>query len=109
MFAVLYRWRIKPGLEDQFAEGWGLVTRAIRAQCGSYGARLHVADDGLHVAYARWPDALTRENCGWSEPRGQQLMADSIGQSFDEITMIVAVDLLDEPTESSPIRVTDRS
>ena len=31
MFAVLYRWQIKPGMEEQFMDGWHRVTRAIHA------------------------------------------------------------------------------
>ena len=63
MFAVIYRWRSKPGCEEQFVDGWARVTRAMHAGCGSYGSRLHRAGDGTWVAYARRPDAETCERC----------------------------------------------
>ncbi len=37
MFAVIYRWRLHTGAEESFVDGWTRVTRAIYAQCGSYG------------------------------------------------------------------------
>ena len=52
MFAVIYRWRLKSGMEGQFADGWDRVTRAIHQSRGSYGSRLHRCDDGMWLAYA---------------------------------------------------------
>jgi len=61
--AVIYRWRPKPGMEEQFRKGWIEGTRKIHAVCGSYGARLHLAVSGEFVSYARWPDEATRQAC----------------------------------------------
>ncbi len=55
MFAVIYRWCLKPGTESQFAAAWAERTRAIRNHDGGLGSRLHRADDGWLVAYAQWP------------------------------------------------------
>ena len=97
MFADIYRWRLKPGHEESFARGWELVTRAIHATCGSYGSRLHRADDGTWVAYARWPDAETRDRCEHAESEGRRLMAEGAAESLPDITMTVESDLLAEP------------
>jgi heme-degrading monooxygenase HmoA len=59
----LYRWKIKPGKERQFEESWEEITKSIRAQCGSYGSRLHKNVDGEYVAYAQWPDTKSRQAC----------------------------------------------
>ncbi|MGY1840403.1 MULTISPECIES: antibiotic biosynthesis monooxygenase [unclassified Modestobacter] len=99
MFAVVYRWRLRPGSEEQFRDGWERVTRAIHARCGSYGSRLHRADDGTWVAYARWPDAATRERCAFDEPEGERLMAAAVAERFPELTLELVSDLLAEPTE----------
>lgn len=56
MFAVVYRWRIKPGHEASFEEGWRAGTQAIAAEFGGLGSRLHRGDDGCFYAYAQWPD-----------------------------------------------------
>jgi heme-degrading monooxygenase HmoA len=63
-FAVIYRWRLKPGHEAVFEEAWRRMTVAIREKRGGLGSRLHKADDGTWVAYAQWP---TRE--AWEESR----------------------------------------
>ncbi len=97
MFAVIYRWRLKPGQEARFVDGWERVTRAIHAACGSYGSRLHQATDGTWVAYARWPDAETRDACGHAEVEGGRLMGSAVAERFDEVTMEVVADLLREP------------
>ena len=59
MFAVLYRWRIKPELEAAFEKSWHDGTLAIRRDCGGWGSRLHRAEDGAYIAYAIWPDEET--------------------------------------------------
>lgn len=61
MFAVIYRWRLKPGTESQFAVAWAERTRAIRSHDGGLGSRLHRADDGWLVAYAQWPSRAAWE------------------------------------------------
>ena len=56
MFVVLYRWRIKPGQEEQFRAAWARATEKITARYGALGSRLHQVDDGSWLAYAQWPD-----------------------------------------------------
>ncbi len=56
MFIALYRWRVKEGEEGRFREGWRRLTEEICIRRGSYGSRLHRAEDGTWVAYAQWPD-----------------------------------------------------
>lgn len=97
MLAVIYRWRLVPGREAQFVEGWERVTRALHAACGSYDSRLHHAADGSWVAYARWPDSETRERCEHAEGDGQQMMREAVAEDFEEITLQVVSDLLLEP------------
>ncbi|GGR32848.1 antibiotic biosynthesis monooxygenase family protein [Streptomyces netropsis] len=97
MFAVIYRWRLQPGKEEQFVAGWHRVTAAIHTRCGSYGSRLHQADDGTWVAYARWPDAETREQCAAADPEGVAMMRDAIAERFPETRLRIVDDMLAEP------------
>lgn len=101
MYAVIYRWRLRPNAEGQFVDGWERVTRAIHAACGSFGSRLHRAGEGTWVAYARWPDLATRQACSYDEPVGEQLMADAVAHRYEETTMEIVSDLLTEP-EGTP-------
>lgn len=98
MFMAIYRWRLEDGMEEQFVEGWERVTRAIYETCGSYGSRLHRCDDGTWVAYARWPDAATRDACEHAETEGSRMMREAVRESFDETVGEVVSDLLREPT-----------
>ena len=59
MFAVIYRWRVVPGLEAQFEAGWRRGTERIAAEFGGWGSRLHAAGEGVYIAYAQWPDEAT--------------------------------------------------
>lgn len=61
MFAVIYRWKLIPGREAQFEEGWKAGTAAIAREFGGWGSRLHRGEDGVTVAYAQWPDRATWE------------------------------------------------
>ncbi|MGE0596057.1 MAG: antibiotic biosynthesis monooxygenase [Hyphomonadaceae bacterium] len=61
MFAVIYRWRVLPGLEAQFEEGWRAGTERIAAEFGGLGSRLHRVAPQEYVAYAQWPDEATYE------------------------------------------------
>jgi heme-degrading monooxygenase HmoA len=61
MFAVVYRWKVLPGREAQFEEGWRAGTEAIAREFGGWGSRLHRGEGGVYVAYAQWPDRVTWE------------------------------------------------
>lgn len=98
MFTVIYRWRLKSGMESQFIEGWERVTRAIALTCGSYGSRLHQCEDGSWLAYARWPDAATREACEHGDQEGETMMREAVAERFDAVRCQVVSDLLMEPT-----------
>jgi heme-degrading monooxygenase HmoA len=59
VFVAVYWWRVKPGKEAQFREGWRRGTAAITRIYGSYGSRLHQDADGRFVGMAEWPDRET--------------------------------------------------
>lgn len=61
MFAVIYSWKVLPGREAQFEEGWRAGTAAIAREFGGWGSRLHRGEGGIFVAYAQWPDRATWE------------------------------------------------
>lgn len=96
MFAVIYRWRLKPGHEDQFVDGWSRVTRAMHTDCGSHGSRFHRAADGTWVAYARWPDARTRDRCRHTDVEGEQMMSDAVAEQLQSTKLAIVIDLLSE-------------
>ena len=99
-FAVLYRWRVKPGLESQFRDGWRRVTLGILEQCDSFGSRLHECEDGTWVAYARWPSAEARDRCSDGPPadaEGRRLMREASEYVYEDVVLTLVDDLLREP------------
>ncbi|HEY4028528.1 MAG TPA: antibiotic biosynthesis monooxygenase [Candidatus Dormibacteraeota bacterium] len=100
MFAVIYRWRVRPDREEAFVEGWRRVSGAVRDRFGSYGSRLHRSEDGLFVSYGRWPDREAREPYRQHldvDPEGFRLMQEAIVEELPEIRLSILGDLLDEP------------
>lgn len=90
MFAVLYRWRVAEERAADFIEQWELATAAIRDRCGSLGSRLHRTEGGEWIAYARWPDLESHDEC-------------TRLASFPELTPMLA--LIDDPGRYPPVRM----
>ena len=83
-------------MESQFEKNWSIVTEAIWNECGSYGSRLHLAENGEYVGYAQRPDVATREKCELSEAsvQARQLMRDAIEHSYPDQLLEVKSDFL---------------
>ncbi|TPW21851.1 MAG: hypothetical protein FD126_272 [Elusimicrobia bacterium] len=97
MFIAFYRWKLKPGKEEQFRAAWSEVTLAIRTQCGSLGSRLHQAEDGTWAAYAQWPTRAQWEadrQLGASVKEARQRMRDAVAESLPDLYMTVTDDFL---------------
>jgi heme-degrading monooxygenase HmoA len=82
MFIAVYAWRVKPGKEEQFREGWRRGTAAIVKRYGSFGSRLHREADGRFIGYAQWPDEQSWrvffDNPTPSDAEGAALFVDAI-------------------------------
>lgn len=96
-FYVIYRFRLRPGMEESFKEGWGRLTESIREKRGGLGSRLHHSDDGWWLAYAHWPDRQSWENsqaAGSPDLEASELMAEAIEESKAPILLEPMIDLL---------------
>lgn len=96
-FAVIYRWRLRAGMEEQFQTAWAKLTEAIRDERGGLGSRLHRADDGSWVAYAQWPDRETWERSQASESAAavaSAMMAAAVENSTAPVALDPVADLL---------------
>ena len=61
MFAVIYRFKLKPHQESIYKECWDKIVKYFMESRGAIGSCLHKGTDGLWVAYSRWPDKATRD------------------------------------------------
>lgn len=92
MIAILYHWKIKQGREKDFEAAWLAVTKYFYENCGSYGSRLHTADDGTYYAYAQWPSSAFRESALISDSKikiSREVMLSAIEESFPEVKLNV--------------------
>lgn len=55
MFIAVYRWSVKPGMEERFVRAWHDGTIAITRRYKSYGSRMHRDESGDFIGYAQWP------------------------------------------------------
>jgi hypothetical protein len=95
MIAYLYRWRVAPEHEAAFIAAWRDVTVALRGR-GGLGSRLHRADDGTLVAYARWPSEEARAAASAEPvaPEAREIMRAAIVERFPETKLTMIADLL---------------
>ena len=61
MYAVLYRWQVAAKDEVAFRRHWMQMSKDLRDLFGGGGSRLHRAENGDMVAYARWPSRECRD------------------------------------------------
>lgn len=62
MIAVIYRFRLKLGREEEYKRHWQNVANYFRQNRGAIGSSLHHGDDGLWYVYSVWPNDAIREN-----------------------------------------------
>lgn len=81
MFAVIYRGHVKPELEFQYREYWKIVASYFVNERGALGSTLHQTEDGMWVAYSKWPDKATRD-ASW--PRDKEKVNAQIPLNIQE-------------------------
>lgn len=96
MFCVIYRWRIKPELEQQFIENWSQITRDLVENYGGKGSRLHRGADDLFYAYAQWNSDEDRQKAFGNIPKSlaSEKMREAIDENFPEIKLEAVADFL---------------
>lgn len=96
MFAVIYRWRVKPELESQFIESWSEITEYLLGNFNALGSRLHRGGDGLWYAYAQWRTSEERDFAFQNMPEtpAREKMKGAIEESFPEIRLETISDFL---------------
>lgn len=99
-FAVLYRWRLRPGAEASFVAAWARVSERLRKERGSLGSRLHRGADGWWYSYAQWPSANARDEAfarGSVDPEATATMTAAIAERLPEVVLETVSDFLVSP------------
>ena len=91
-FTVLYRWRLHPGMEDQFVAAWRRISGLLLQERGSLGSRLHRGPDSVWYSYAQWPSASARAQA--VDAGASERMREAIAESFPELVLEPVADYL---------------
>jgi heme-degrading monooxygenase HmoA len=97
--AVLYRWKLKSGKDEDFVAAWERHAQVLCTESGMIGSRLHKADDGTFVAYSYWPSRKAWEKAQVEPPKSaaRALMAAAIDERLDDTHLeLVAEQFVDE-------------
>jgi hypothetical protein len=83
VIVAVYTWKVKPGFEEQFQEGWRLGTERGVREFGSGGSALCKMDDGTWMGVARWSDrgALERFRARSPDPEQVRLLTESVDEA----------------------------
>lgn len=110
MFAVIYRFKLKPHQEEMYQQYWKKIVTYFMEKRGALGASLHKGADNLWVAYSRWPDKATRDDAWPGDNQPNEVLPQDIRdtikkmqalkqenkelEDYDEICLEVVEDLL---------------
>jgi hypothetical protein len=90
MFAVIYKFKLKPAQEELYQLHWQKIAHFFINQRGAIGSCLHKGDEGIWVAYSRWPDKATRDASWPGENAPNQELPWDIKQSIQIMQKIRA-------------------
>ena len=85
MFAVIYRGYLKAGREEEYQQLWHLIATYFIEHRGAIGSCLHKAEDGMWLAYSRWPDKATRDASWPGDDAPSNELPDTIKQAIIKI------------------------
>ncbi|HAT2049058.1 TPA: hypothetical protein JBK40_12960 [Legionella pneumophila] len=85
MFAVIYRAFIRPGLEMEYQEAWRQIASYFVQYRGALGSCLHKTNEGMWLAYSRWPDKATRDASWSGENAPSEILPDEIRKAVIKI------------------------
>ena len=117
MFAVIYKFKLQPHQEETYLLHWKKIANFFIKHRGAIGSCLHKGDDGIWVAYSRWPDKATRDASWSGEPTPISDLPEDIrasiqimqvikeenctlGYDYDELCLTVVEDLLLTPIKN---------
>ena len=96
-FAVIYRVRLHPGMEQTYTAAWSRITQVLQSERGGLGSRLHRGPEGIWYAYAQWPSAEARRAAfvlGPVDTEAEHQMASAVAERFPEIVLEPVADFL---------------
>ena len=78
MHAVIYKFDVKKGREEEFKMAWKKLTKAYLEFSGSMGSRLHTDESGNFIAYALWPNQQILSEANQKLPETKKSLRDEL-------------------------------
>ena len=85
MFAAIYQVYLKDGCENEYQELWNKIASYFIECRGAIGSCLHRSQDGLWLAYSRWPDRATRDASWPGENPSSEELPEEIRNAISKI------------------------
>lgn len=98
MFAVIYSFKVKPGLESTFERAWKEVSRLVKIYEGGINTVLHKKCNLHYIAYMQWPDENTWQLAGKNMPLTSNKIRKFMQDSCNSIETLFKLDVVDDPT-----------
>lgn len=83
MFTVIYKNYVKKGREEDYLNLWQKIATYFKKERGAIGSCLHQGEDGLRVAYSRWPSRAQRD-ASWPLGEGMTSEIEQVIAQFNE-------------------------
>jgi hypothetical protein len=88
MFAVIYRFKLKPGQETKYIECWNKIASYFIEKMEAIGSCLHKGDDNLWVAYSRWPSKAARDASWPGDDAPNEVLPSDIREAIQQMQLI---------------------
>jgi len=102
MFTVIYSFKVKEGMRNEFLNAWNGLTLLIYKFENSLGSRLHQSKPYEYIAYACWPDKATWKKSGDKLPDSAQGIREKMRASCHEIQTLFELNLADDLLKNKP-------
>jgi heme-degrading monooxygenase HmoA len=96
MYAIIYTFKVKDGMEKTFIQSWKTLTQLIYKYEGSLGSRLHKSEDSIYVAYAQWPNKETFNKADSNLPDEANEVRKKMRESCIEIQTLYNMDVVED-------------
>ncbi|OBQ54967.1 antibiotic biosynthesis monooxygenase [Tamlana sp. s12] len=96
MYIVIYRFKVKQNLDQDFIKSWKGLTDLIYKYEGSLGSRLHKEKPNHYIAYAQWPSKTVFENSGGKLPIEANKYRDSMRLACDKIEVSNKLEVVED-------------
>tara|TARA_R110000765_G_scaffold222003_1_gene326097 strand:- start:20786 stop:21091 length:306 start_codon:yes stop_codon:yes gene_type:complete len=96
MYAIIYKFNVIEGHENDFEIAWEKLTEAFMTYSGGLGSRLHKDKEGYYIAYAQWPDRETWKKAGSKLPKNTEKWIKAMKDSSEGTEILYELDVMND-------------